>query len=80
MSKLTYTIQRGQLAGVQLTPHRFQDGYFHAHKTNTRSDPEGVHVRSEAELVDLARLGYHVRMSNVAAGHKPSTVKPTLLP
>lgn len=49
---------------------------FLAHKTNSRNDPEGRRVRSEAELWELIQQGYHVRMSNMTAGHPPSTVKP----
>lgn len=76
---LTYTIKRGKRAGLKLTPHRYDDGFLQAHKTNSRNDPEGRRVRTEAELIDLVRLGYHVRMSNMAAGHAPSTVKPVII-
>jgi hypothetical protein len=79
MSKLTYTVRHGRRAGTVLTPHRYEDGYYQAHKTNSRNDPEGKRVRSIEELVDLVRLGYHVRMSNMAAGHAPSTVKPEVV-
>jgi hypothetical protein len=78
MDKLEYTVTRGKRAGITLTPHRFEDGYFRAHKTNSRNDPEGTRVRTEQELVELARQGYHVRMSNPDAGHAPSTVKPDI--
>lgn len=78
MPKLEYIVTRGRRAGVKLEPHRFEDGFFRAHKTNSRNDPEGKRVRTEDELVELVRLGYHVRMSNVVAGHAPSTVKPTI--
>lgn len=74
--KITYTIKRGKNSGLVLTPHRYGDGMFLAHKTNSRSDPEGRRVRSERELIDLISNGYHVRMSNLAAGHAPSTVRP----
>lgn len=80
MSRITFTVQRRRRSGVVLTPHRFGDGMFHAHKTNSRNDPEGRGVRMEDELVDLVRLGYYVRMSNMGAGHAPSTVKPTITP
>ena len=30
------------------------------------------------ELVELAYQGYHIRMSNIPAGHAPSTVKPVI--
>lgn len=79
MTKLEYTVVRGRRAGVKLTPHRYEDGFFRAHKTNSRNDPDGKHVRTEAELVALVRLGYHVRMSNPTAGHAPSTVKPVIV-
>lgn len=49
---------------------------FLAHKTNSRNDPEGRRVKTEADLVGLIARGYHVRMSNTAAGHAPSTVRP----
>lgn len=75
---LTYTIKRGKRAGLALTPHRYEEGFFHAHNTNSRNDPEGTKVKTEAELIDLVRLGDHVRMSNMAQGHAPSTVKPTI--
>lgn len=76
--KITYTVKRGKNAGIILTPHRYEDGTFLAHKTNSRNDPEGKRVRSEAELIGLIRQGYHVRMSNVSAAHAPSTVKPDM--
>lgn len=79
MSSLAYTVLSGRRAGTKLTPHRFADGCYVAHKTNSRIDPEGKRVRTVDELIDLVRLGYHVRMSNTAAGHPPSTVKPTIL-
>lgn len=78
MLALNYTVKRGRRAGVVLTPHRFEDGCFRAHRTNSRNDPEGRRVRTMEELMDLVRLGYHVRMSNVSAGHPPSTVKPVI--
>lgn len=77
--KLRYTVSRGKRAGIVLTPHLFEDGYFRAHKTNSRNDPEGKRVKTEAELVDLVRSGYHVRMSNLSHGHAPSTVKPEIV-
>jgi hypothetical protein len=78
MEKLQYTVPSGQLAGTALVPHRYRDGYFRAHKTNSRIDPEGMRVKTEVELVELVRLGYNVRMSNPLSGHPPSTVKPTI--
>lgn len=78
MSKITYTVKRGRNAGLVLSPHRYEGGFFQLHKTNSRTDPEGKQVRTEAEIIDLVRLGYHVRMSNMAAGHPPSTVQPTI--
>lgn len=77
--KLHYIVTRGKRAGTVLSPHRYEDGYFQAHKTNSRNDPDGKRVRTEAELVELVRVGYHVRMSNPAAGHAPSTVKPEIV-
>jgi hypothetical protein len=74
--KLQYIVKRGKNVGMVLTPHRFEDGKFHAHKTNSRNDPDGKRVSKEHELADLVRLGYYVRMSNAAGGHAPSTVKP----
>jgi hypothetical protein len=80
MSQLIYIVKRGKNTGAQLQPHWFTDsgGYFQAHKTNSRNDPEGRRVRTESDLIELVRLGYHVRMSNTAIGHSPSTVKPTI--
>lgn len=80
MSKLTYNVKRGKNTGTKLAPHWYTDGggYFLAHKTNSRNDPEGKRVTTEAELIELVRQGYHVRMSNMAKGHAPSTVKPTI--
>lgn len=76
--RLRYVVKRGRRAGIELTPHLFEDGFFRAHKTNSRNDPEGKRVRTEGELVPLVRSGYHVRMSNLAKGHAPSTVKPEI--
>ena len=76
---LKYIVTRGRRAGLVLTPHLYSDGYFRAHKTNSRNDPEGKRVKTEAELVSLVRSGYHVRMSNLEKGHAPSTVKPEIL-
>ena len=80
MSQLIYIVKLGNNTGAQLRPHWFTDagGYFQAHKTNSRNDPEGRRVRTESDLIELVRLGYHVRMSNMAIGHSPSTVKPTI--
>lgn len=80
MSKLTYTVKHGKNAGITLTPHWFMEdgGHFRAHKTNSRDDPEGKRVKTERELIELVRLGYHVRMSNLGMRHAPSTVKPTI--
>jgi hypothetical protein len=77
--KLRYVVARGKKTGIELTPHLFEDGHFRAHKTNLRNDPEGKRVRTEAELISLVRSGYHVRMSNPAKGHAPSTVKPEII-
>lgn len=77
--RLYYVVKSGRRAGTELTPHLFEDGYFRAHKTNSRNDPDGKRVRTEAELVPLVRSGYHVRMSNVERGHAPSTVKPEIV-
>ena len=65
--KITYTVKRGKNVGLVPIPHRYEDGMFLAHKTNSRNDPEGRRVRSEAELWDLVQQGYHVRMSNMPA-------------
>lgn len=80
MSKLTYIVKRGKKIGIELAPHWFtgNGGHFRAHKTNSRNDPEGKCVNSQTELIELVRQGYHVRMSNMAMGHAPSTVKPTI--
>ena len=42
MSQLVYIVKRGKNTGAQLRPHWFTDagGYFQAHKTNSRNDPE----------------------------------------
>jgi hypothetical protein len=77
--KLHYVISRGKKAGTTLAPHRYGGGYFLAHKTNSRNDPEGRRAKSESELIELVRLGYHVRMSNIRSGHPPSTVKPEII-
>jgi hypothetical protein len=77
--KLKYEVTRGKKAGVALTPHMYSDGYFRAYKTNSRNDPEGRRVKTERELIDLVRSGYHVRMSNLERGHSPSTVKPEIV-
>lgn len=77
--KLHYVVSRGIKEGTVLSPHRYDDGYFQAYKTNSRNDPVGKRVKSEIELIQLVRLGYHVRMSNTGAGHSPSTVKPEII-
>lgn len=80
MNRLIYLVKSGKNAGALLRPHWFtkSGGYFQAHKTNSRNDPEGRCVGTEAELIELVRMGYHVRMSNLAIGHVSSTVKPTI--
>ncbi len=70
---LRYTVARGKNAGTILVTHRYDQGYFQAHRTNSRNDPEGKRVTTEVELISLVRSGYHVRMSNIAKGHAPST-------
>jgi hypothetical protein len=77
--KLRYVVARGKKRGTVLTPHWYEEGYFQAHKTNSRNDPVGKRVKTEAELVDLVRSGYHVRMSNPKRRHAPSTVKPDIV-
>jgi hypothetical protein len=79
VEKLRYVVARGIKAGTVLSPHQYEDGYFQAHKTNSRNDPVGKRVVSEVELIELVRLGYHVRMSNTGVGHPPSTVKPKII-
>jgi len=76
--KLQYVVARGKNRGTVLTPHWYE-GYFQARKTNSRNDPVGERVKTETELVDLVRSGYHVRMSNPKKGHAPSTVKPEIV-
>jgi len=78
-ARLRYVVTRGKNRGTVLTPHWYEEAYFLAHKTNSRNDPEGKRVKSEGELVDLVRSGYHVRMSNPEKGHAPSTVKPEII-
>lgn len=75
--KLRYIVKRGKNAGVILTPHLYEDGFFRAYKTNSRNDPEGKRVIKEADLIPLVCAGYHVRMSR--EGHAPSTVKPEIV-
>jgi hypothetical protein len=80
--KLRYIVKRGKNAGIVLTPHLYEDGYFRAYKTNSRNDPtgkEGKRVTKEPDLISLVRSGYHVRMSNPTKGHPPSTVKPEIV-
>ena len=80
--KLQYFVKRGKNAGIVLTPHLYEDGFFRAYKTNSRNDPngkEGARVRKEFDLISLVRSGYHVRMSNPQKGHAPSTVKPEII-
>jgi len=77
--KLHYVVSRGIKEGTALSPHRYGDGYFQAHKTNSRNDPIGKRVQTVPELIQLVRLGYNVRMSNIDAGHSPSTVKPEII-
>ena len=77
--KLEYIVVRGKNAGIVLLPHRFEDGLFRAHRTNSRNDPEGQRVATESELIDLVKSGYHVRMSNMSKRHAPSTVKPKIV-
>ncbi len=77
--KLRYVVTRGKNVGIVLTPHLYRGGYFRAHKTNSRKDPNFKRVVEESELIALVRSGYHVRMSNLAKGHSPSTVKPEII-
>ena len=78
--RLRYVVTRGRNAGVELTPHLYGDGYFRAHGTNSQNDPVAKRVRTEDDLILLVRAGYHVRMSNTARDHPPSTVKPEIVP
>lgn len=41
MQKLIYVVSRGRRAGTVLSPHRFADGFYRAHRSNSRNDPEG---------------------------------------
>jgi hypothetical protein len=73
MSRLNYSVKRGKNTGISLTPHWFVEdgGHFRAHRTNSRSDPDGKRVKTERELIELVRLGYNIRMSNPEMGHAP---------
>ena len=73
---LQYRVSSGKNTGEILTPHRYNDGFYQAHKTNSRNDPKGKRVKTMQELYALALKGYHIRMSNLDIGHAPSTVKP----
>jgi hypothetical protein len=77
--KLHYAVSRGKNRGIVLSPHRYEDSFFRAHKTNSRNDQLGKQVKTEEELIGLVRLGFYVRMSNLDAGHPPSTVKPEIV-
>ena len=61
------------------TPQWYEEGYFQAYRTNSRNDPVGKRVKTEADLVGLVRSGYHVRVSNPKKRHTPSTVKPEIV-
>lgn len=77
--KLRYVVSRGKNTGLVLSPHRYKDSFFRAHKTSSRNDQAGKKVKTEEELIAFARLGFYVRMSNRDAGHPPSTVKPEIV-
>jgi hypothetical protein len=77
--KLEYIVVDGRNAGSVLIPHRYADGNFRAYKTNSRNDPSGRRVRTDAELIKQVRIGYHVRMSSTVPLYVPSTVKPEIV-
>jgi hypothetical protein len=77
--KLQYVVSRGKNKGIFLSPHRYEDSFFRAHKTHSRKDQSGKQVKTEEELIALVRLGFYVRMSNRDVGHPPSTVKPEIV-
>ncbi|AVY93518.1 MULTISPECIES: hypothetical protein [Microvirgula] len=60
--KLRHIVRRGKAIGTVLTPHRFRDGLLAASPTHLERD--FVRVRSERELVELARQGLKILMSN----------------
>jgi hypothetical protein len=79
IEKLRYVVIRGKNIGIVLSPHRYKSGLFRAHKTSSRNDPKSKSVSTELELIELVRLGYKVRMSNVELDHAPSTVRPEII-
>lgn len=76
MKPIQYKVKRGKNKGIILTPHLYEGGYYQAYKTNSRNDPVGKQPKTLTELYSLVMSGYHVRMSNPAHNHSPSTVKP----
>jgi hypothetical protein len=62
---LSYTVTRGKEKGVILTPHLHDDGTYVA--SMTKFEKDYVRVKTLAELCDLLKRGYRIRMSNQAS-------------
>lgn len=60
--ELSCVVRRGRGAGTLLTPHRHGDGMYVV--SLTRFARDYVRVRDIEQVMDWARRGYNVRMSN----------------
>jgi hypothetical protein len=76
---LLYVVKQGTGAGISLYPHLHRDGNYVASFTRFKKDY--IRVRTKAELIQLVKLGYKIRMSNSShPNHKAaSLVKPMLI-
>jgi hypothetical protein len=75
---LQYRVSRGTAIGTCLYPHLHEDGFYVA--SRTRFEKDYIRVRTLPELVQLARQGYKIRMSNrTHPNHRaPSLVIPKI--
>lgn len=67
-------VQRGKNAGLELVPHRHEDGLYVA--SMTRYAKDYLRVSSVERLADLLNQGYRIRMSPANKSHQHA---PTLI-
>jgi hypothetical protein len=70
--QLSFTVERGEDAGLVLAPHLYEDGTYVASMTRFKKDY--VRVRTLAELYLLAKQGYGIRIGPSSLRRPPSLI------
>jgi hypothetical protein len=67
------TVRRGKNTGVRLLPHRFKDNRYHV--SLTKQGPY-IPLADDRDIPEYLANGYSLLMSNRAASHNPTLIKP----